>query len=103
MSKQAEELDGMKYAIIRSRDHEVLAGYVESFEGRTVHLRKARRIWYFKGVQTLEEFASCGSKLIEDCKITTAVESCVMLEARGIIYCSEKTRVQIQGAKEWKQ
>jgi hypothetical protein len=100
----AEKMDGLEYAIVRSRNHGVLAGYVHSVAGQTVKLLNSRRIYYFKGANVLEELAVYGTKQIDQCKIAPVVElPVVMLEACGIIYCTEVARECLEGAKEWKQ
>ena len=98
----AEKVDGLEYAIVRSKNHGVLAGYIKKIEGQRVDLVNCRRIWYFKGCETLEEMSVYGSKTIDLCKITPTVEKETMLEACGIIYCTEFAKNQIKNAKEWK-
>ena len=102
VSQPASKVDGLEYAIVRSRDHGVIAGYIYSYKDREVTVINSRRVWYFKGCQTLEEFAKYGTTNISDCKIAPSVERTIMLEACGIIYANEVCRKQIEGAKEWK-
>jgi len=99
----AENVDGLEYAIVRSRNHGVLAGYIESFEGQTVKLKNCRRIWKFVGCETLEEMSVYGTKKINQCRIAPLVQKEVMLEACGIIYCTEEAKKCIEEAEEWKQ
>ena len=95
--------DGLEYAIVRSRNHGVLAGYIVKFEGQIVELVHSRRIWYFSGCETLEELAVYGTKKINECKIApTVINKEIMLEACGIIYCTEEARKCIEGAREWR-
>ena len=95
--------DGLEYAIVRSRDHGVLAGYVLRYKGQEVELVYSRRIWYFSGCETLEELAVYGTEKICNCKIAPLVINReIMLEACGIIYCTEEARKCIEGAKEWR-
>ena len=103
IKKAGVKLDGMEYAIVRSRNHGVLAGYVKSISGQTVELINSRRVWYFKGCETLEELAVYGTKNINECKICPVVEREVMLEACGVIYATEEGKKCIEGAKEWKR
>ena len=103
IKEPSKMFDGMKYGIVRSEGHGVLAGFIEKFEGQTVHLRRARRIWKWVGAKTLEEIAVYGPSEIEKCFIGPEVEHEVMLEACGIIYCTAGARRCLQEAKEWKQ
>lgn len=98
----AKQLNGCDFAIVRSRNHGVVMGYVVKIDGQTVELINSRRIYYFKGAQTLEELAVYGTKKIDECKICPAVELPeIMLEACGVIYCTETARQILTGAKEW--
>jgi hypothetical protein len=101
--KEAVNLEGLNYVIVRSRNHGVLAGYLVKYSGQTVELIHSRRIWYYTGCETLEELAVYGTKKIGDCKITPTVENKeIMLEACGIIYCTLISQQCIEGAKEWR-
>ena len=101
---QATKLDGLDYVIVRSRNHGVLAGYLVKYSGQTVELINSRRVWYFKGCETLEELAKYGTKKINECKIAPLITLPeIMLEACGIIYCSEESRKCIEGSNEWRQ
>lgn len=47
---QAASVDGMPYVVVRTFSAGVHVGYLESRDGQTVVLRRARRCWRFYGV-----------------------------------------------------
>lgn len=82
--------DGMRYAIIRSRDQGVMCGYVESVNGRVVTLRQARQIWRYDSTFVLPDIAAHGPRNPEKMMMSVAMpEECLMLEACGVLYCSD--------------
>ena len=97
IKQQAEKVDGLEYAIIRTRMHGVVAGYVKSYKQGEITVLNSRRIWYFKGCQTLEEMAVYGTTDIENCNITPVAPKTTIVEDFSIIYASEKCRKQIAG------
>lgn len=99
---KAEELDGMKYCIVRTYSAGVFAGYVESRNGREVVIRKVRRIWYWEGACSISQLAKDGTAKPENCKFAVEVDKIEVLEAVEIIECTEKARESITGVPEWK-
>jgi hypothetical protein len=91
-----------KYAIVRCRDAGVHAGTVLSVEGRTVHLRDSRRLWYWKGAKTLSEIAVHGVALPKECKFAVTLEDITLLDACEVIKCTAIARDSIRGVPEWK-
>lgn len=88
--KDSDELAGLRYAIVRSRDQGVMAGYVESIEGRTVTLRRARQLWRYDSRFVLPDLAEYGVRNAENCRFSCEMsQPMVMLEACGVIYCTE--------------
>jgi nucleoside phosphorylase len=82
------DTDGLRYAIVRSRDQGVMSGFVRSIDGRAVTLAKARQLWRWKSSFTLVEMASSGGAS-DGCRFSAeAAEDVVMLEACGVLYCS---------------
>jgi hypothetical protein len=92
-----KELDGMKYAIVRSRNQGVMCGYVESITGQTVRLHKSRQMWKYDSRFVLSDVAEYGmcdsSKAKLSCVMT---EPTVMLEACGVLYCTEAARENLE-------
>lgn len=100
---KAEELEGMKYCIVRTYSAGVFAGYVESRNGREVVIRKVRRIWYWDGANSLSQLAKDGTCKPENCKFAVEVDKIEVLEAIEIIECTKEAQDSIQGVQEWKK
>ncbi len=99
---KAEELDGMKYCIVRTYSAGVFAGYVESRNGKEVVIRKVRRIWYWDGANSLSQLAKDGTCKPDNCKFAVEVDKIEVMEAIEIIECTAKAQKSIQGVVEWK-
>lgn len=100
--EKAEELEGMKYCIIRTFSAGVFAGYVEAINGREVTIRKVRRIWYWDGACSLSQLAKDGTSKPENCKFAVEVDKILVLEAIEIIECTKKAEESIKNVPEWK-
>ena len=92
--------DGLKYAIVRSRYQGVMTGYVKSIEGQIVVLIKARQIWRYDCKFVLVDMAEYGVRDASKCKFSCASSNeVVMLEACGVIYCTEAAGNSIRSVK----
>lgn len=107
LKEQSEELNGMKYCIIRSYGAGVFAGYVKErkseVNGVTVVLVNSRRIWYWSGACSLSQLAVEGSKNINDCKIAIEVPEQEVLNVIEIIPTTKQAEKIIKGASIWKK
>ena len=99
----AEELDGMKYVIVRGDRSGVFAGYLEKQKGQEVILLNARRIWYWDGASSLSQLAEEGTSKPENCKFPCEMKKVQILDVIEIIECTEKARLSIKDVKIWKQ
>lgn len=94
------ELNGLKYAIVRSRDQGVMAGFVQAIDGRHVTLLKARQLWRWSSRFVLVDLAEYGptakweSKF--SCELSQPLE---MLEACAIVYCTIEAAQAIRDVK----
>lgn len=100
--EKAEGLEGMPYQIVRTYSAGVFAGYVESYKGPEVIMRKARRLWYWDGAASLSQLAMEGVKKPDSCKFPCEVEKVILLQAIEIIDCTEKAKQSIESVKIWK-
>ena len=91
------------YVILRGYRSGVHAGELveRNHDGHFV-LRNARRIWQWKGAQTLSEVAVYG--LSSDSKVAPVVErqEIAREDVSEIIHCCEAGRAAIVGAREWR-
>lgn len=93
----------MKYVIVRTYSAGVFAGELESRNGQEVIMRKARRLWYWKGASSLSELAMKGVSCPDECKFPCAVDRVELLQAIEILDCTDAARKSIEGVTEWKQ
>lgn len=101
IKKSAAELS--EYVIVRTYSAGVFAGYMQSKNGREVVLTQARRLWYWKGANSLSELATEGVKYPDDCKFPCEVERIELLEVIEILNVTEKAQKSIKGVYVWKQ
>lgn len=97
----AEEMDGLKYVIVRTYSAGVFAGYLKSRQGCEVVLLNARRIWYWDGAASLSQLAMEGTSKPESCKFPCEVSRVELLEVVEILDCTEKARLSIKNVKIW--
>lgn len=112
VSEKAEELDGMKYCVIRSYGAGVFCGYVKEqkadVNGVNVVLINSQRIqpapepWFWDGACSLSQLAVEGSKDINNCKIAMIVPEQFIANVIEIIPMSKTAKEIIEGAKVWK-
>ena len=84
------------YVIIRTYSAGVHAGHLKSRKGKEVELENARRIWYWKGANTLNELSLSG--VASGSKIAQPVPSITLTEAIEVIPASEAAQKSIEGA-----
>jgi len=101
-SQRAEELDGMKYVIVRTYSAGVFAGYLESRNGQEVVLKNARRLYYWDGAATLSQLAEEGVSKPQNCKFPQEVERVELLQAIEILDVSKKAKQSIVSVSVWK-
>lgn len=84
--------------IVRSRDAGVQFGYLESYEGSTVHLRNARQMWSWTAAEggTLLDCATHGVKAG---RFSTTCASVTVIGACAIIDCTDKAVKTLEAAK----
>jgi hypothetical protein len=100
MAKASEKRTAKgKPVIVRTYSAGVHFGYLAKREGREVHLTGSRRIWYWKGANTLSEIAlrgvSTGSKIAERVNI-------VLTEAIEVIDCTKEAVSNLE-TSEWQK
>ena len=99
MAKEVERTAKGKPVIVRTYSAGVHFGYLARREGKEVHLTGSRRIWYWKGANTLSEIALSG--IGAGSKIASRV-SIVLTEAIEIIDCTKEAVKNLEAA-EWQK
>ena len=95
-------VENLKYCIVRTFSAGVFAGYISKREGREVTMLQARRIWYWNGAATLSQLAQTGTTMPDKCKFPEAVDEILLLEAIEILSCTEEAQTSIKGVPVWK-
>ncbi len=95
--KTAVKTPALKYAVIRSRDQGVMCGYVKWVADRQVCLAEARQIYRYSSKFVLPEVAQYGMKDPSAAMLSCAMsEDMVMLEACGVLYCTDVAAAQLR-------
>lgn len=98
----AEELDGMKYCVIRTYSAGVHIGYVKRCDGQEIELIKSRRLHYWDGACSLSQVAIDGVDE-SNSRIAMELPEIILTDCIEIIPCSEKSEKFFKGAKVWKK
>ena len=103
VGNQAQELNGMKYCVVRTYSAGVFAGYVESRDGQEAVIRNSRGLWYWDGACGLSQLAVDGTKKPGNCKFTVEVDRRELTQVIEIIECTDKAMTSIKGVDIWKK
>lgn len=90
-----------KYVIVRTYSAGVFAGYISKRSGQAVTLKRARRLWYWKGAASLSQLAMEGVKCPAECKFPIEVTQIELLQAIEIIETTPKAKASIQAVPVW--
>mgnify|MGYP000415696286 CR=1 FL=1 len=98
--KPAIDVGGMKYAIVRSRNQGVISGFIKSIEGCKVEVLRARQLWRWSSNFVLTDLAQEGPNEKWESKFSCEMsEPLIMLEACGVLYCTDNARDKIINVK----
>ena len=100
-TEKAKPKKNMPYVIVRTYSAGVFACYLEKRVGKEAKLIEARRLWYWKGANSLSDLALNGVKFPDDCKFTAPV-NCEVTEVIEVLEVTEKAKQIILGVKIWK-
>ena len=92
-----------KYVIVRTYSAGVFAGYLESRKGQEVVLKKARRLWYWKGAASLSQLAVDGTSCVNECKFPAEVSKVELLQAIEILDVTKEAQASIAKVPVWRQ
>lgn len=91
-----------KVCLVRTYSAGVFLGEVVRREGKEVHLKNARRVWYWDGAASLSQLATDGTSKPKSCKFPAAVPDVLLTEAIEIIPASEAAIASIAAVPVWK-
>jgi len=103
-NKQAPEVDGMKYCVVRTYSAGVHIGYVSEFgvkHPQNATLVNSRRLHYWSGAASLSQVAIDG--VDDSSRIAIVLPEIELTDVIEIIPCSEKAAEFFKSAKEWKK
>lgn len=89
--------------MVRTYSAGVFLGEVASKDGKEVHLKNARRMWYWDGAASLSQLATEGTSAPKNCKFPASVPDVLLTEAIEIIPASEAAIASIAAVPVWKK
>lgn len=101
--KLAENIDGLKYVVIRSKDAGCHAGYLLKDNETSVELVNSRRLWYWSGACSLSQLAMEGVNKADDCKFAMELPYLKIINHCEIIHASDIARESIEQVAVWKK
>jgi hypothetical protein len=90
-----------KVCMVRTYSAGVFLGEISSKNGKEVHLKNARRMWYWDGAASLSQLANEGTTAPKKCKFPAEVPYVVLMEAIEIIPASEAAIASIAAVPAW--
>lgn len=107
LNSKAETCEGLELKLIRTYSSGVFYGYLVKKEDSIGHfkvtLRKAKRVWYWSGANSLSQLAEEGTTKPDDCKIAVELSQDLELpNAIEILGVTEKAKKNLDGVKIWK-
>ena len=99
-----KNIKGLEYCIVRTYSAGVFAGYYNrKTKGKEGVVFNARRLWYWKGANTLSELALKGVAYPNDCKFALELPEVNLKEIIEVIPCTNVAKDCIVSVKLWKQ
>src|SRR5437016_6208781 len=88
------DMDNKKKVIVRTYSAGVHFGQLVERNGKEVILAQAKRIWSWRGANTLSEIATAG--VGKGSRVSVAVPSIVLTEAIEVIECSPEGAANLE-------
>jgi hypothetical protein len=98
----AQNADGLPFVIIRTHVAGCHAGYLKSDDNGTVELLNSRRLWRWRGANTLSELAMQGPTNPGECKFGCVLPLIKIYNVAECITTSVEAKTVIEGVQEWK-
>jgi hypothetical protein len=101
--KQAEDLNGYPFRIVRTYSAGVFAGYLKYLSGKESVVLNAIRLWRWAGAASLSQLAMEGTICPSECKFTMPViGETTLTETIEVLSVTEKAKKSIAGVAVWK-
>ena len=91
-----------KYVIVRTYSAGVVAGTLESLEGRVAVVRDARRLWRWEGAASISQLAVEGTSSPDDCRFPAPVPRIMVLETIEIDEVTAAAEKVIREVPVWR-
>lgn len=88
-----------KFCVVRTYSAGVHVGTVENQDGKVVTLSNARRVWRWRGANTLNELAVHGASTTAYTRISEPVESITLTEAIEVIPTTDEARNNLEQSR----
>ena len=102
MTKRTINFGEGAYVIVRTYSAGVLAGVLESREGKEAVLSNVRRLWYWSGSASLSQMAVSGVSKPKECKFSVAVPRELVTEVIEILETTPEAEANIKAVPEWR-
>jgi hypothetical protein len=90
-----------KICMVRTENAGVFLDEVVSRKKKEVHLKNARRMWYWSGAASLSQLATTGTSKPKECKFPVAVADLILTDAIEFIPATEAALASIATVKVW--
>lgn len=90
-----------RYCMVRTYSAGVFAGTVQSRDRDEIVLKKARRIWYWKGAASLSQLATTGTSKPKECKFPAPVAEVLLRGVIEILPITDTAAKSIAKVPEW--
>ena len=91
-----------KKVVVRGYQSGVFFGTLVDRNGQEVELKECRNIWSWKGATNLNQIAVDGIAILDQSRISMAVNSIILTDICEIIPLSDKAIKNLEGAEVWK-
>lgn len=88
-------------SIIRTEKAGVFFGEIKQRNGQEATITNCRRLWYWKGANSLSQLATEGVRYPRECKFTVTVDEMTVIGVIEIIPCTEKAIESINSVPVW--
>lgn len=96
------ETQKLPVVMVRSKDAGVFWGKLVCVDGRTVILKRARRVWYWTGAATLSELATKGTSQPEGCKFPApTAKRHAIFDVAEIIHVTPEALATLDAVPVW--
>lgn len=100
-SEPAQDLEGMRYCVVRTYSAGVHIGYLKSLEGTKCELINSRRLWSWEGACSLSQVANDG--VAKGSRLAQVLPEIILTEAIEVIPTTKKAKECIEGFKVWEK